>query len=99
MADFEKDVGEWRRLNSSNLIPFVEEELECLSEYIQKIYAETQELKSLEIEKVKIADAIDASNSALANANEQLEKMEAMIKKANFLISKVRPMCAEEIAG
>ena len=53
-----------------------------------KIEAEFQELKSLEAEKVKIVDAIDASNNALADANEQLEKAKAMIKKANFLISK-----------
>ena len=73
---------------------------------MQKTYAETQkeleaesqELKSLEAEKVKIIDAIDASDNALADVNEQLKKVEAMIKRANFLITKVGPMCAEETA-
>jgi len=36
------------------------------------------------VERVKIADAIDAFNNALANANEQLEKVEVMIKRATF---------------
>jgi len=53
-------------------------------------------LKSLETEKVKIADAIDAFNNALVDANKQLEKAEAIIKRANFFISKSGPVCAEE---
>ena len=44
----------------------------------------SKELKSLEAEKVKIADVIDASNNALADTNEQLEKAEAMIQKGQF---------------
>jgi len=36
-------------------------------------------LKSPEAKKIKIIDAIDASNNALTDANEQLEKAEAMI--------------------
>ena len=44
-----------------------------------------QELKSL---KVKIADAIEASNNALASANDQIERVEKMIKRVNFLLSK-----------
>ena len=55
-------------------------------------------MKSLETEKIKIADAIDVFNNALADANEQLEKAEAMIKKANFLISKAEPVRTEETA-
>jgi len=73
---------------------------------MQKTYAEaqkeleveSQELKSLEAEKVKIVDAIDASNSSLADTNEQLEMAEVMIKKANFLISKAEQVRAEETA-
>jgi len=38
-------------------------------------------LQSQEIEKVKIADAIDAFDSALADANGQLEKAEANDKE------------------
>jgi len=42
---------------------------------IQKeLEAESQELKSVKAEKFKIADAIDASNNALVDANEQLKR-------------------------
>jgi len=37
VEDFEKDVGEWRRLNSSNLTLFIEEELQCLSEQCRRL--------------------------------------------------------------
>ena len=37
--------------------------------------------RKLVVEKIKIADAIDASNNALPDANEQLEKAEAMTKR------------------
>ena len=106
MEDLEQNVGEWHHLNSSDLTPFIEEEVKCLSEHMQKTYVETQqaleaesqELKSLEAEKIKIADVIDASNNAHDDANEQLEKAEAMIKRANFLISKAEPVRVEETA-
>jgi len=39
-----------------------------------------------------------ASDNALVDVKEQLEKAEAMIKKARFLISKAGPVHAEEIA-
>ena len=79
-------------MNSSNLTPFIEEELKRLSEHMQKTYAdiqkkleaELQELKSLEAKKVKVANAIDSSNNALADANEQLEKAETIIKKGQL---------------
>jgi len=104
VEDLEKDMDEWRRLNSSDLTTLVEEEVKRLSDHMQKTYveaqqaleAESQELKSIEGEKIKIADAIDASNNALADANEQLEKAEAMIKRANLLISRAGPVHAEE---
>jgi len=48
VEDLEKDVGEWRHLNSLDLTPFVEEKVKHLSEYMQKIYAETQ--KELEVD-------------------------------------------------
>jgi len=96
VKDLKKDVDEWHRLNSTDLTPFIEEELKRLSKHMQKTYietqkemkAESQELKSLEAKKVKIIDTIDSSNNALDDANEQLEKAEAKIKRANFLISK-----------
>jgi len=62
----------------------------------KELEAESQGLKSLEAKKFKITDAIDASNNALVNANKQLEKAEAIIKRANFLIFKVGLVCAEE---
>ena len=57
----------------------------------QALEAESQELKSLEAEKIKIVDTIDASNNALVVANEQLKKAELMIQSTNFLISKAEP--------
>ena len=96
MADFEKDVGEWHRLNCSDLTPFVKKELR--SEAQKEVKIASQELKFLETEKVNIADMIVASNSALADANVQLEKAEAMIKWANFLISKAGLVRTEENA-
>ena len=48
----------------------------------------TQELKSLKIEEVKIADAIEVSNNALASTNDQIKRAQQMIKRANFLLSK-----------
>ena len=106
MEDLKKDLGEWRHLNSSYPTPFVENELKRLSKHMQKTYmetqkkmkAESQELKSLEAKNVKIVDVIDASNTALADTNEQLEKTEAMIKRTNFLVSKDGPMRAEKTA-
>ena len=78
MEDLEKDVGKWCRLNSSDVSLLVEEELKRLSDHMHKTYteaqqaleAESQGLKSLVAEKIKIADAIDASNNALVDANE-----------------------------
>jgi len=64
----------------------------------QALEVESQELKSLEAENIKIADVIDASNNALADAKEQLEKAEAMIKRANLLMSRAGPVRAEETA-
>ena len=52
----------------------------------------------MEVENIKIANVINASNSALAKANEQLEKAEAMIKRANLLMSRAGPVRAEETA-
>ena len=56
------------------------------------------DLKSLETRKVEIGDAIDASNSALLDAEDKIEKAKKMIKKANLLLSKAEPVRLEEIA-
>ena len=48
--------------------------------------------------KVEIGDAIDASNSALLDAEDKIEKAKEMIKRANLLLSKAGPVRLEEIA-
>ena len=104
MEDLEQDVGEQHYLNSSDLILFVKEEVQRLSEHMQKTYVETQheleaesqELKSLEAENIKIVDAINASNNELADANEQLEKAEAMIKGPTSYIQSWASACGED---
>ena len=55
------------------------------------------DLKSLEARKVEIGDAIDASHSALLNVKDKIEKAKKIIKRANFLLSKAKPVCLEEI--
>ena len=54
--------------------------------------------KSLETRRVEIGDAIDASNSAILDAEDKIEKAKEMIKKANLLLSKAEPVRLEEIA-
>ena len=44
------------------------------------------DLKSLETRKVEIGDAIDASNSTLLDAKDNIEKAKEMIKRANLLV-------------
>ena len=55
----------------------------------------SSDLKSLEIRKVEIGDAINASNSALLNAEDKIEKAKEMIKRANLLLSKAEPVRLE----
>ena len=58
----------------------------------------SSDLKSLEIRKVELGDAINASNSAFLNAEDKIKKAKKMIKKANLLLSKAEPVRLEEIA-
>ena len=58
----------------------------------------SSDLKSLEIRKVEIGDAIDASNSALLDVEDKIKKAKEMIKRANLLLSKTEPVRLEEIA-
>ena len=89
MEKFEKDVGEWRHLSSSDLDSLVNEELERLMVQMQKAHLEAQEaakavsldLKALETRKIEIGDAIDASNSALLDAEDKIEKAKEMINR------------------
>ena len=57
----------------------------------------SSDLKSLETRRVELGDAIDASNSALLDAEDKIEKAKEMIKKANFLLSKAEHVRLEEI--
>ena len=99
-------MGEWRHLSSSDLDSSIDEELERLVAQIQEAHFTVQEaakpvslgLKSLKTRKVEIGDAIDASNSALLDAEDKIEKAKEVIKRANLLLSKAEPVCFEEIA-
>ena len=79
---FEKDVGEWRHLSSLDSDSSVDEELEHLMAQMREAYlaaheaakAVSSDLKSLETRKIEIGDAIDASNSALLDAEDKIEK-------------------------
>ena len=42
VADLEKDMGMWRRLNSSDLTPNFEEDVKDLFDHIQKTYVKAQ---------------------------------------------------------
>ena len=55
-------------------------------------------MKSLEIRKVEIVDAIDASNSALLDVEDKIENAKEIINRANILLSKVEMVRLEEIA-
>ena len=55
-------------------------------------------LKSLEMRRVELGDAINASNSAFLDAEDKIEKAKEMIRKANLLLSKAEPVRLEEIA-
>jgi len=102
----ERDVDEWRRLSYSNLESSVNEHLAHLTDQMHKAHLATQEaakaissdLKSLEIRKVELEDAIDASNSALLDVEDKIEKAKKMIKKAYLLLSKAKLVRLEEIA-
>ena len=106
MENFERDMGEWHRLSSSDSTPSVEKEIKCLVAQMQKAHMETQEaaeaisldLKFLEARKVEIGDAIDASNNALLDVEDKIKKAKEMIKRANLFLSKAELVCLKEIA-
>ena len=58
----------------------------------------SSDLKPLETRKVELGDAIDASSSALLDAEDKIGKAKEMIRKANLLLSKAEPVCLEETA-
>jgi len=102
----ERDVDEWRHLSNSDLDSTVNEQLERLAAQMREAHLTAQEagkaissdLKSLEKRKVEIGDAIDASNSALLDAEDKIEKAKEMIKRTNLLLSKAELVRLEEIA-
>ena len=51
----------------------------------------------MEARKVEIGDAIDASNSALLDVEDKIEKAKEMIKTANLLLSKAKLVRLEKI--
>ena len=55
-------------------------------------------MKSLETRKIELGDAIDASSSALLDAEDKIEKAKEMIRKANLLLFKAEPVRLEETA-
>ena len=107
MDRLERDVDECRRLSYSDLEFSVNEQLTHLAAQMYEAHLAAQEaakaissdFKSLETREAELRDAIDASNSALLDAEDKIEKAKKMIKKANLLLSKAEPVCLEEIAG
>jgi len=72
-------------------------------QHLQRVHTRTLDpqvphLKSLEIRKVEIGDAIDASNSAFLDAEDKIKKAREMIKRANLLLSKVESVHFDDIA-
>ena len=57
----------------------------------------SSDLKSLETRKIEIGDVIDASNSALLDTEDKIEKAKETIKRANLLLSKAELVRLEEI--
>jgi len=96
-------VGEWHHLSSSDLNFSVDEELERLVAQMREANFVAQEanravssdLKYLNTRKVEIRDVIDASNSALLDAEDKIKKAKEMIKRANLLLSKAEPVRLE----
>ena len=52
----------------------------------------------MEGRKVEIGDVIDASKSALLDIEDKIKKAKEIIKRANLLLSKAKPVDLEEIA-
>jgi len=101
-----RDVEEWCRLSRSDLESSVDEQLAHLITQMHEAHLAAQEvvkaissdLKSLETRQVELGDAIDASNSALLDAEDKIEKAKEMIRKGNLLLSKAEPVRLEETA-
>jgi len=58
----------------------------------------SSDLKSLEIRQAEVGNAINASTSALLDAEDKIGKARQMIRKENLLLSKAEPVLLEEAA-
>ena len=93
-------------LSHSDLESSVNEQLAHLAAQMHEAHLAAQEaakaissdLKSLEMRRVELGDAIDVSNSAFLDAEDKIKKAKEMIRKANLLLSKAEPVRLEEIA-
>ena len=108
LADqFERDVEEWRRLSRSNLESSVDEQLAHFVAQMHEAHLAAQEaakaissdLKALKTRQVELGDAIDASNSALLDAEDKIEKAKEMIRKENLLLSKLNQCVLKKLRG
>jgi len=76
----ERDVDEWRRLSHSDLESSVNEQLAHFAAQMHEAHLAAQEaakvissdLKSLEMRRVELRDAIDASNNAFLDAEDKI---------------------------
>jgi len=104
--DLEKDVEEWRHFHRSDAASLADERLARLVAQKREAQLAAQEaveaissdLRSLEAEEAEVGSAIDASNSALLDAEDKIKRAEEMIRKANLLLSKATQMRHEESA-
>ena len=103
---FERDVEEWRCLSCSDLESSIDERFarlvaqqhEARLAAQEAVEAISSDLKSLETRQAEVGNAIDASTSALLDAEDRIEKAKEMIRKGNLLLSKAEPVRLEEAA-
>jgi len=104
--DLEKDVEEWRRLRCSDPESLADERLARLfaEKHEARLAAQeaakaiSSDLESLETRQAEVRSAIDASTSALLDAEDKIGRAEEMIRKANLLLSKAVLVRLEETA-
>jgi len=104
--ELEKAVEEWRRLYRSDPASLADKRLTHLVAQRHEARLAAQEaakaissdLESLGTRQAEVGSAIDASTSALLDAEDEIGRAEEMIRKANLLLSKVVPVRLEETA-
>jgi len=101
--ELEKAVEEWRHLYHSDLASLADERLTLLVAQRREAQLAAQEaaeaissdLKSLATGQAEVGSAIDASTSALLDAENKIKMAEDMIRKGNLLLSKATSMRLE----